>query len=156
MTEAVHTRPITLPTEAQARKQFPIATGVLDYFPDALLEVARVSWEGNNQHNPGEPLHWAREKSTDQENTALRHFMQRGTLDTDGRRHLAKAAWRILAMLQLEIEEAQQPQAIAPEAPSAQSVLGNLNDILMVQQEGETVHLGDRKVRVLVVTQEVK
>jgi len=150
MTEAVHTRPITLPTEAQARKQFPIATGVLDYFPDALLEVARVSWEGNNQHNPGEPLHWAREKSTDQENTALRHFMQRGTLDTDGRRHLAKAAWRILAMLQLEIEEAQQG------VRSAQSVLGNLDDILMVQQEGETVHLGDRKVRVLVVTQEVK
>lgn len=153
MTETVaHNRPSTLPTDAQARKTFPIATGVLDYFPDALLEVARVSWEGNQQHNPGEPLHWAREKSTDQENTALRHFMQRGALDTDGRRHLAKAAWRILAMLQLEMEEAQQAQ----QEPSAASILGDLNDILMVQQEGEMVDLGDRKLRVLIVTQVVR
>lgn len=98
------TRPSTLPTDAAARKQYPVVTGVLDYFPDAILAVAHVSWVGNEQHNPGEPLHWARDKSTDQDDTTIRHFMQRGSRDSDGVRHLAKAAWRVLAALQLEIE----------------------------------------------------
>ena len=77
------------------------------YFPDALAAVAEVSRMGNEQHNPGQPLHWAREKSTDQMDAAVRHIIDGGTsrLDTDGGRHLAKAAWRILAQLQLEIEE---------------------------------------------------
>lgn len=77
------------------------------YFPDALAAVAEVSRMGNDQHNPGQPLHWAREKSTDQMDAAVRHIIDGGTdrLDTDGGRHLAKAAWRILAQLQLEIEE---------------------------------------------------
>jgi len=41
----------------EQRKQRPIKTGVLDYFPDALLEVAYCSYVGNEQHNPGTPLH---------------------------------------------------------------------------------------------------
>lgn len=98
------TQPVSMPDDYDGRKALPIWTGVVEYFPDALLEVAAVSKAGNDQHNPGQPLHWAREKSTDQLNTAARHMMQRGTKDTDGRRHLAKAAWRILAELQLEIE----------------------------------------------------
>lgn len=94
----------SLPTDPKERKKFPLTTGVIDYFPDALLAIARVSYQGNEQHNPGQPLHWAREKSTDQADTILRHLIQRGTRDTDGMRHSAKAAWRILALLQLEIE----------------------------------------------------
>ena len=94
----------TLPTEAGERKKYPVGTGVLDYFPDALVAVAHVSWVGNNQHNPGQPLHWAREKSTDEADTMIRHFLQRGTLDSDGVRHTAKMAWRALALLQKEIE----------------------------------------------------
>lgn len=90
--------------EYEARKAQPIVTGVLDYFPLALLAIAEVSKIGNDQHNPGEPLHWERSKSTDEANTAIRHFLQRGTFDTDGARHLAKAAWRVLAALQKEIE----------------------------------------------------
>jgi hypothetical protein len=89
---------------AAERKAHPIVTGVLDYFPDALLEVSAVSKAGNDQHNPGQPLHWAREKSTDHADTIGRHLIDRGTRDVDGQRHTAKAAWRILAMLQLEIE----------------------------------------------------
>lgn len=95
---------MSLPKEAQARKEVPIASGVLDYFPDAIAAVAACSWVGNEQHNPGEPLHWAREKSTDQSDCLIRHFMERGKLDTDGVRHSAKTAWRALALLQLEIE----------------------------------------------------
>lgn len=84
----------------------PIATGCLDYFPDALAAVAEVSVSGNEQHIPGQPLKWDRSKSPDEANCAIRHFVKRGTFDTDGKRHTAKAAWRILALLQKEIEAA--------------------------------------------------
>ena len=100
-------RTTTLPEDATERKKYPVASGVLDYFPDALVAVARVSYEGNQQHNPGEPLHWARGKSTDQDDTIIRHFLERGTKDKDGQRHSAKLAWRALALLQLEIEAEQ-------------------------------------------------
>lgn len=93
-----------LPTEAQKRKEVPLVRGLLDYFPDALVEVARVSLEGNKQHNPGEPLHWAKEKSTDEADALVRHLIDRGKFDSDGMRHSAKVAWRALALLQREIE----------------------------------------------------
>lgn len=89
---------------AKERKERPVGTGVLDYFPDALLAVAHCSYVGNEQHNPGQPLHWAREKSTDEADALIRHFMERGTFDDDGVRHSAKVAWRALALLQKEIE----------------------------------------------------
>ena len=93
-----------LPTDPTERKKIPLWSGLMQYFPDALADVAHLSYVGNDQHNPGERLHWAREKSTDQEDTLLRHLMEKGTLDTDGVRHSTKVAWRALAMLQLEIE----------------------------------------------------
>jgi hypothetical protein len=93
-----------LPTIATDRKAIPLCTGVLDYFPDALCAVAELSRIGNDQHNPGEPLHWAKDKSTDEPDALLRHLIDRGTRDTDGVRHSAKVAWRALALLQREIE----------------------------------------------------
>jgi len=101
---------MTLPTDKTARKERPIARGVLDYFPDAVAEVARVSFVGNQQHNPGEAMHWARGKSTDHADCIARHLIDRGKLDDDGMRHSAKAAWRALAQLQLEIEAEQEQQ----------------------------------------------
>lgn len=98
-------RATTLPTDAAARKQFPVATGVLDYFPDAIVSVALVSYVGNQQHNAGAPVHWDRSKSTDEADTLIRHFLERGRRDVDGLRHTAKMAWRALALLQKEIEE---------------------------------------------------
>lgn len=95
-------------TDAKDRKATPIFRGLLMYFPDACAEVARLSYVANEQHNPGEPMHWAREKSTDQEDCLVRHLMQRGEIDTDGLRHSAKVAWRALAMLQLELEKAKE------------------------------------------------
>ena len=93
-----------LPEDAAERKRRPICTGVLDYFPAALAEVAELSLRGNEQHNPGEPLHWARGKSSDHADTIVRHLVQRGTRDTDGVRHATKVAWRALALLQEEVE----------------------------------------------------
>jgi len=101
------TRATSLPDDAAQRKNFPIATGVLDYFPDALVAISEISKAGNDQHNAGLPLRWTRSKSGDEADTCMRHFLQRGTKDTDGKRHTAKAAWRILALLQKEIEEEQ-------------------------------------------------
>lgn len=90
---------------AEERKARPVARGVLDYFPDALLEVAYLSKIGNDQHNPGQEMHWAKEKSTDHADCLLRHLIDRGTMDTDGVRHSAKVAWRALALLQTELDK---------------------------------------------------
>ena len=86
-------------------------TGLLDYFPDACAAVAAVSVAGNKQHNGDQPLHWARGKSADHADTIIRHLMERGTLDTDGARHSAKVAWRALALLQQELEDAGAPMS---------------------------------------------
>ena len=97
----------SLPQTATVRKALPVWSGVVAYFPDVFAAVAEVSRVGNGQHNPGEPLHWARGKSTDQMDSAFRHMMdhaQGQRLDTDGTRHLAKAIWRLMAELQLTIE----------------------------------------------------
>ncbi|TPG50176.1 hypothetical protein EAH75_01375 [Rhodanobacter glycinis] len=99
-----HTPPFTLPDDAASRKTVPIASGLIDYFPDALIAVAGLSFIANAQHNPGQHLHWDRSKSTDHDDCLMRHFMARGTIDTDKVRHRTKVAWRALAALQEEIE----------------------------------------------------
>ena len=93
-----------LPTNAAARKDIPVVTGFADYFPDAIAAVAELSRAGNEQHNPGTPLHWDRSKSGDEADALGRHLLQRGTIDADGQRHSAKVAWRAMALLQKEIE----------------------------------------------------
>lgn len=95
-----------LPEDKTARKDLPLCSGVVDYFPDALAAVAHCSKVGNAQHNPGQPLHWAKDKSTDHADALLRHLVDRGTVDTDGVLHSAKVAWRALALLQTELENA--------------------------------------------------
>ena len=89
---------------AKDRKQRPVYSGVLKYFPDAIMEVAFVSYKGNEQHHPDKELHWDRNKSTDELDALMRHLINAGTKDTDGVRHSAKVAWRALANLQKEIE----------------------------------------------------
>lgn len=90
---------------AAERKKYPLYSGLVRYFPDALLEVAHCSWQGNQQHHPDKPLHWDKNKSTDEPDALMRHLVDAGTRDTDGVRHSAKVAWRALAMLQREIDE---------------------------------------------------
>lgn len=92
------------PLTAAERKQRPLYSGVLKYFPDALLEVAYTSWVGNEQHNPGTELHWDRSKSKDEADACVRHLIDPDVFDADGVRHRSKAAWRCLALLQKELE----------------------------------------------------
>ncbi len=98
-------RAVILPEDSKERKRYPVASGLLDYFPDALAAVSHVSAVGNEQHSPGTPVHWDRSKSGDEADTMQRHFLERGSLDKDGLRHTAKMAWRALALLQKEIEK---------------------------------------------------
>jgi len=88
----------------QKRKEIPLYKGLIKYFPDALCEVARVSYIGSKQHHPDEDIHWDREKSSDDLDALMRHLMENGMHDIDGVRHSAKIAWRALAHLQKEIE----------------------------------------------------
>lgn len=88
------------------RKRQPVATGVLQYFPNALKAVANASLVGNEQHNPGEPLHWDMSKSKDEADAMTRHLIDHLSgepIDDDGVMHLSKVAWRALAMLEREL-----------------------------------------------------
>jgi hypothetical protein len=101
-----------LPTDSAERKDIPMVRGLLDYFPAALAEVARLSLAGNEKHNPGEELHHARGKSSDHADCIVRHVVDRGTIDPeDGFLHDVKVAWRALAMLQEACEERGAPLA---------------------------------------------
>lgn len=94
-----------LPEDSKTREQYPLFDGLLAYFPAALCEVARWSIVGNNKHNPGEPLHWAREKSTDHENKIIRHLLDARQVDSDGFVEAVALAWRALALCQTILEE---------------------------------------------------
>ena len=85
-----------LPTDPKARKAIPIYSGCVAYFPLALAAVAKLSKAGNDQHNPGKPLHWDRSKSGDELDAMMRHIVE-GDWDA--------VAWRALAHLQ-KMEEA--------------------------------------------------
>ena len=102
-----------LPTDSQERKDTPVFSGFIEYFPAAVAEVARLSKAGNDKHNPGEPLHHARGKSNDHADCLLRHLMEAGKPDDDGFSHTVKVAWRAMAMLQEELELAGAPLAPA-------------------------------------------
>ena len=127
------------PTDDKARKRAQAWTYLTEYFPDSFLAELEVAIAGNEQHNPGEPLHWAREKSTDQMNTAFRHMWDHEmgtTRDVDGKYHLAKAIWRLKAELQLTIEA--ERQSMEHDSPGWQNqtedegFTGSRSDIIFV------------------------
>lgn len=93
-----------LDTDSETRKTYPMARGLLDYFPDALAEVSKVSYLGNEKHNPGQPMHHSRGKSSDHADCILRHLVGRGGFDGE-MRESAALAWRALALLQEELEQ---------------------------------------------------
>mgnify|MGYP003658230538 FL=1 len=84
------------------RKEMPVYSGVLKYFPNAIKYVAYVSKVGNDQHHPDKPLHWDMEKSTDEPDALVRHLIDHSInpIDEDEVLHLGKVAWRSLAMLE--------------------------------------------------------
>ena len=91
-------------TKAQTRKECPIFSGCLMYFPRAIQAVASCSFIANEQHNPGTKMHWDRSKSGDELDALTRHLMDAGKMDDDGILHSTKVAWRALANLEKELE----------------------------------------------------
>lgn len=79
-------------------------------FAASLAAVAQVSWYGNEKHNPGQPLHHARGKSTDHADCILRHHVERGGFDGP-MRHSACKLWRGLIAWQEDLEAAGAPKA---------------------------------------------
>jgi len=119
--DGAHTRNEASPTQSRAkpgdwlqsltsagRKEIAVSRGVFAYFPDALALVARHSVRANEKHNPGDPVHWARDKSTDHEDCIARHSfavaVDPDSLDDDAP-HIACRAWRSLAALQVWAEK---------------------------------------------------
>lgn len=103
-------RVLVLPTDAKERNEYPMFDGLFGYFPNALAAVSNLSFVGNEQHNPGEPLHWAIGKSMDHANKIVKHLVDHGHPDTDGTRHSTKLAWRALALLEDELVAAGAPR----------------------------------------------
>ncbi len=95
------------------RKEVAVSRGLFAYFPDALALIARHSVRSNEKHNPGQPVHWSREKSSDHEDCIARHSLAVATdpnsLDGDAP-HIICRAWRALAALQVWVETNQAPQ----------------------------------------------
>lgn len=89
------------------RKECAVARGLFAYFPDALAAIARHSYRSNEKHNPGQPVHWSRDKSTDHADCIGRHALAVATdpdVRDDGQPEIVCRAWRALADLQLWIE----------------------------------------------------
>ncbi len=116
-----HTPPFTKPTgaydsrrlfpeDSAERKEYPVYSGALQYFPSALAAVANHSFKGNEKHNPGQPLHHDRAKSGDEADALMRHLMEGDYVGM---------AWRALALLQKHLEANG-----APIAPGARNVQG--------------------------------
>lgn len=125
---------LTLPTDSAERKNYPLLRGFFNYFPAAIMRVANLSFRANEKHNPGEPMHHARGKSTDHGDCILRHTMDledlkalllrggyaEGETATEEVKaaileEAAQRAWRAMAELQELCEE----HGRAPLAPGA-------------------------------------
>lgn len=99
------------------RKEVAVARGLFAYFPDALALVARHSVRSNEKHNPGQLVHWSRDKSSDHEDCIARHSLavavDPDSLDGDAP-HIVCRAWRALAALQVWAER---ERDAAPQKP---------------------------------------
>lgn len=117
----------SLPTDSDFRKDIPVACGFNRYFPAAIVAIAAWSKVANDKHNPGEPLHWARGKSMDQDDCLARHDLDLADAQraSDGVAELEEAtcaAWRANARLQLLCE-----RLGAPLAPNARLPLDDVD-----------------------------
>ena len=62
------------PTESQERLKYPVFSGVMMYFPDAIAALAKHSLDSFKQHNPdGGPIWWDPSKSIGTLDQLTRH-----------------------------------------------------------------------------------
>ncbi len=91
-----------LPTDAQERKNTPVYTGFMCFFPLAIAEVALHSHVSTAQHHPGEPCHWDKSKSTDERDSQARHLLDQTFVQPLDEEilHARAGAWRAMANLE--------------------------------------------------------
>lgn len=95
----------TLPLDSAARKQVPLWTFLSTYFPKTFVAMTQLSYAANEKHNPGQSMHWAREKSADHKDCILRHLLDEERVDPEtGQPEAVAAAWRACANAELVIE----------------------------------------------------
>ena len=94
-----------IPEDDEERAKYPIGTYTTEYCPNAIVALARHSFEANEKHNPGEEIHWAKEKSVGSINRVFRHLFEFAWHHARGERrkakyHITAAAWRINELLE--------------------------------------------------------
>ena len=89
-----------LPSDAQERKDIPIYRGFIKYFPDAIVEVTKLSVKGSKQHH-GDKVWWDKSKSSDELDALMRHMLEGDW---------SAVAWRAMANLQRECDESKRLQ----------------------------------------------
>jgi len=92
--EATEEKTAPLPTDAAERKTYPIYSGFINYFPNAIAAVSHLSYKGSQQHNPDQPTHWDMSKSGDELDALMRHM-----IDGDWE----QVAWRAMANLERKL-----------------------------------------------------
>jgi hypothetical protein len=108
---AVYRPVMSLPTDSAERKNYPMLSGCLNYFPAALAGVSKTSKLGNDKHNPGQALHHARSKSRDHGDCIVRHLVDaesllaalnrnQGVTSADVLLEVNQMVWRALAYSQ--------------------------------------------------------
>lgn len=83
-------RPI-FPKDDAERQKYAVGTFICEFFPHAIAELARFSYEMQQKHNPDAPMGWAKDKSVGDGNQIFRHQM-------DG--EYREVAWRGLEQLE--------------------------------------------------------
>ncbi len=119
----------TLPTDSTARKGVPLFSGVRRYAPAAFMLMAETSKAGNDKHNPGQPLHHARGKSTDHGDCIDRHMsdvqdieaaLERGAeRSPENLKQLREELGQLMWRTALYVQEAAEKYLGAPLAPGA-------------------------------------
>ena len=83
-----------LPEDAAERKTYPIFSGFINYFPNAIAAVSHLSYKGSQQHQPDQPTQWDMSKSGDELDALMRHMV-------DG--EWEQVAWRAMANLERKL-----------------------------------------------------
>ena len=83
-----------LPTDSAERKTYPIYSGFIKNFPNAIAAVSHLSYMGSKQHHPEKPLHWDKSKSGDELDALMRHM-----IDGDWE----EVAWRSMSNLERKL-----------------------------------------------------
>lgn len=90
-----------------ANPKTPLHTVLFGMFPNALRALAEHAQFGNEKHNPGEPLHWSFDKSTQHADCVLSHLAKAGQTDPEtGKSHTIAVLWRACALLETELVNA--------------------------------------------------